>query len=411
MVTLGWMRRERRTRAATVVMAAAACYLVGPFALAAQSAGPPGRDWPRSDLRSSGLAEGPWAALDSAIVAGRHGHVDRVLVLRGGRIVYDRAYARDYRTIAAGARAFIGCGPGACDGADIPATYNYFDPATHPFRAGTDLHSLQSVTKSVIATVLAAAQQAGVVRATADTPFLSLLGDAARWAGDPRLQRATLADLLTMRSGIEWHEIDRPLDGTNTTVALERSDDWVRFTLSQPMDAAPGERFVYNSGGSHLIGAIIAAQTGRDPVQVADELLFRPLGIRAFHWKRAGEGLPDGEGGLYLGAEDVARIGYLMLHDGMWGTRRILPAGWARTATSRVVERTPNGLGYGYQWWRLDRDGVEIFGGLGFGGQFLFVIPQYDVIVVSFAWNVFGQRVPSLQGPLIAAVLSSVPRE
>ena len=144
-------------------------------------------------------------------------------------------------------------------------------------------------------------------------PLLSFFKDRDLSRVDPRLQRATLADLLTMRSGIEWHEQDRPLDPTNTTVQLEWSKDWIAFTLSQPMDADPGTKWAYNSGGSALMAGIIRTATGRHIDEYANEWLFRPIGIRDFHWKKTPTGHPDTEGGLYLAADDLARIGYLYL--------------------------------------------------------------------------------------------------
>ncbi len=370
----------------------------------------PAREWARATFESQRIAAAPWAALDSAIRGGTYGNIDHLLVVRHGYLLFDRAYGLDYRGIAAGKRSHIGCGPGACEGFRSAPDFNYFDPTTHPYRVGTPLHSLQSVTKSVIATVLGAAMHAGAIRGT-DVPLLEALGPvAARHASDPaRLARATLHDLLTMRTGIEWHETDRPLDGTNTTVQLEASDDWVRFTLGQPMDAEPRTKWAYNSGGSHLIGAVIRRATGRDPAEYAREALFTPLGITAFDWKRAGGGLPDGEGGLFLSAESLARIGLLYLRDGVWGERRILPTGFAREATGRlVVEGVGGGRGYGFQWWRLDRNGQEIWAGLGFGGQYLLVWPELDLIVVAFGWNIFGQRVPGVLGPILETVRASV---
>ena len=120
-----------------------------------------------------------------------------------------------------------------------------------------------------------------------------------------------------MRSGIEWHESDRPLDETNTTWQLEQSKDWIAFTLAQPMDADPGTTWTYNSGGSALMAEIVRRATGRHIDAYAAEHLFAPLGIRAFHWKATPTGHPDTEGGLYLSAPDLARIGYLYLRGGM----------------------------------------------------------------------------------------------
>lgn len=261
----------------------------------------------------------------------------------------------------------------------------------------------------MIATVLGATIQAGQLRGT-DIPLLDALGPHAAHASDrARLSKATLHDLLTMRTGIEWHEGDRPLDGTNTTVQLEASADWVRFTLEQPMDADPRTKWAYNSGGSHLIGAVIQQATGRSPADVARELLFGPLGIREFHWKPTGGGLPDGEGGLFLSAESLAKVGLLYLRDGLWGDRRILPEGWVREATGKLVtEGIPGGRSYGLQWWRLDRDGQEIWAGLGFGGQYLLVYPQLDLIVVAFGWNIFGDRVQPILPAVFEAVRTSV---
>ncbi len=114
---------------------------------------------------------------------------------------------------------------------------------------------------------------------------------------------------------------------------------------------------------------------------------------------------------MYLGAEDLARIGYLYLKDGVWAGRRVLPDGWVAASTSKRVERVnPAGWGYGYQWWRLDRGEVAIWAGLGFGGQYLIVIPERDLVGVINSWNVFGGSPASVLGPFLEALLASTPR-
>ena len=198
--------------------------------------------------------------------------------------------------------------------------------------------------------------------------LLSFFKDRDTSGADPRLARVTLVDLLTMRSGIEWHESDRPFDDTNTTLLLERSTDWIRFTLDQPMDADPGTKWVYNSGGSHLMSGIVKAATGRFIDDYAREHLFGPIGIEDFHWKKTPKGYPDTEGGLYLRAEDLARFGYLFLRGGRWEDRQVVPSSWVEAAVAQRVERVRrDGRGYGYQWWRLDRGDTEVWAGLGFG--------------------------------------------
>src|SRR5688572_18816823 len=165
----------------------------------------PTRGWKTATPAEQGVKPEPWAALDSAVRAGRYGNIDRVLVIRRGYKVLDYRYARDYRTIAAGRRSPIGCGPGACEGFHETPGFNYFDPGTHPFYQGRDVHSLQSVTKSVIATIVGAAVHHNAIKSLT-APLMSYLARYSDEPRDPRLARATLEDALTMRSGIEWHE-------------------------------------------------------------------------------------------------------------------------------------------------------------------------------------------------------------
>ena len=259
------------------------------------------------------------------------------------------------------------------------------------------------------ATLFGVAMHRGELKGV-DAPLLSYFAAYDLSKVDPRLRQATVADLLTMRTGIEWHESDRPLDETNTTLQLERSPDWIRFTLAQPMDAEPGAKWVYNSGGSALMAEIIRSATGVHADEYARRQLFAPLGIASFHWKKTPTGHPDTEGGLYLDALDLAKIGQLYMDDGVWRGTRVLPAGWAREATSRHVDHVaanPSSPGYGYQWWRYDRRGTEVWAGNGFGGQFLLVIPQHRIVAVTNSWNVFGAPATGVLAPLIEAVLDA----
>jgi CubicO group peptidase (beta-lactamase class C family) len=286
--------------------------------------------------------------------------------------------------------------------------FNYLHPDYHPFYRGREVHTLQSVTKSIAATVIGIAVGRGDL-SSLDTPLLSFFEQYDVNDVDPRLRNATLDDLLTMRSGIEWHESDRPLDETNTTWQLENAADWIQFTLSQPMDAAPGEKWVYNSGGSHLMSGVIRSATGEFIDTYAEQYLFGPLGIDEYHWKKTPQGYPDTEGGLYLRAEDLAKIGLLYLRGGEWDGQRILPDGWTDQATARRVEDVnPAGWGYGLQWWRLDRGDTVIWAGLGFGGQFLLVLPQHDVVGVINSWNIFGDAPANVRSAFIEALLASV---
>ncbi len=367
----------------------------------------PTEAWPTSTPAVQGLDATRLQAFHDRVRAGEFGNVDRMLVIKNGHLVWNEHYPRDYREVSRGSRGALGCGAESCDDPSDIHVYNYFHPDYHPFYQGRDVHTLQSVTKSVAATVIGAAIHMGHISGV-DANLLSFLDDYDLSRVDDRLRSATLEDLLTMRSGIEWHEQDRPLDETNTTLMLERSDDWVQFTLDQPSDAAPGSKWVYNSGGSHLMSAVVRKATGQTIDEFAEEHLFGPLGIDDYYWKKTPTGLPDTEGGLYLEAAQLARIGYLYLNDGVWDGERILPEGWVAQATGRQVDSVNTSRwGYGYQWWRLDRDGVDVWAGLGFGGQFVLVLPAHDLIAVLNSWNVFGDRLPSPLVGFLEALLDA----
>jgi CubicO group peptidase (beta-lactamase class C family) len=346
-------------------------------------------------------------AIDRDIRAGVYGNVDSLHVSRKGATMVDARYLHDYRALSRGRSGPLGCGDGCSDPAWMHE-FNYLHPDWHPYFKGRDIHTLQSVTKSVAATVIGIALGRGEIK-TLDQPFLEHFADKDLSRVNARLRTATIADVLTMRSGIEWHEQDRPLDDTNTTLQLERSRDWIQFTLNQPMDAAPGTKWAYNSGGSQLLSGIIRHATGRFIDDYAKEHLFSPLGITDFHWKRTPTGHPDTEGGLYLTADGLARIGRLYLTGGVWNGRRILPEGWVKQATARHVSNVSKGWDYGYQWWITSQNGLDVWAGRGFGGQFLIVIPARDTVAVVTSWNVFGTPARNIVPPLLEALTAADP--
>ena len=365
--------------------------------------------WPRSTPEKEGLLAAPLTALADTIRLGKYGNVDRFVVVKNGKLVLSERFPRDYKEISRGKSSAIGCGIDACKDSTELHDFNYFHPTYHPFYKGRPVHTLQSVTKSVTATLIGIAFGRGEIKSMT-VPLLSFFDGYDLSKVDARLHKATLADLLTMRSGIEWHETDRPLDETNTTLLLERSADWMSFTLNQPMDSEPGAKWMYNSGGSALMAEIIRKVSGMHADKYAEKYLFGPLGIRDYYWKKTPTGHPDTEGGLYLEAEDLAKIGQLYMQDGVWNGQRILPANWANEATARHVANiaaNPNSPGYGYQWWRYDRRGVDVWAGNGFGGQFIIVVPAHKVVAVANSWNVFGDRVPGILAPMINAVLDA----
>ncbi|WP_445385789.1 serine hydrolase domain-containing protein [Robiginitalea sp. IMCC44478] len=366
----------------------------------------PTASWETSTFEAESLKKAPFDDLRNGIENRVYGNVDQLLLIKNGKLVFRQSFTNDYKKISKGKSGVLGCGYATCRDSTVFGDYNYYHPYWHPYYQNRQVHTLQSVTKSIASILIGVAIKENAISNT-DIKVLDFFEDYNLSKTDEALKTATLENLLTMQLGMEWHEIDRPIDSTNTTGQLEESKDWIQFTLNQPMDTIPGTKWVYNSGASHLMSGIIKKATGLYMDEYAEKHLFTPLGIENYYWKKTPAGFPDTEGGLFLEAQDLAKIGYLMLNNGAWDGQQIISSDWAKTSTSKHVE-FDNERGYGYQWWREDQGDVEIWAGRGFGGQFLLVFPQYESIAVVNSWNIFdAENEDILQATKMAVIQSN----
>jgi CubicO group peptidase (beta-lactamase class C family) len=338
--------------------------------------------WPVSTLEAEGIDPEAIAKVVEDIEEGRYGLIDHFTLIRNGRMVADHQFDHDYVAISA-------------PHVKRDHQYDYDHPDWHPYYQGTDLHTLQSVTKSVTSAVLGIAMDEGFIPGGVNTPAMSWFEDYAPDMTEEWRREMTLEDLLTMRSGIDWNEMISYGDATNSCILMEDSDTWIQFIIDQPMREEPGTKFDYNSGASVLIGKIVREATGRRIDDYAREKLFEPLGITDFYWKITPDGECDTEGGLYLSAHDLARIAQLFLQDGVWNGERIVSEEWVTASiTPHVEDVAPdnpmNDQGYGYQWWIAQHEDGEarLFQGSGYGGQFPVVVPEHDMVMVFNAWNI-----------------------
>jgi CubicO group peptidase (beta-lactamase class C family) len=224
---------------------------------------------------------------------------------------------------------------------------------------------------------------------------------------DPRLAKVTVAQLLTMTSGLACDDGGPGCDG-DLLLRLYDSRDWVRHILARRPVTTPGTTFAYSNAGSHLLSAIVADTTGQTTLGFARARLFAPLGIHTDHafqpvgvafptpaeerayerarvaWVTDPQGYHGGFAGLKLPARDLAKLGYLYLHGGRWDGVQVVPAGYVRASTQRQSQPPPGGRfdGYGYQWWVTSEQGHPSFVAVGLGGQFVQVIPDLDLVVV-----------------------------
>jgi CubicO group peptidase (beta-lactamase class C family) len=172
---------------------------------------------------------------------------------------------------------------------------------------------------------------------------------------------------------------------TNSETRMNMASDRLRFVLERPVVASPGTRFTYNGGATALLGELVARRTGVSLAQFARETLFAPLGINDVEWRSDSKGKTHSWSGLRLRPRDLAKIGRLMLDDGRWGDRQVVPADWVRESLRGRVSADA-GTTYGYQWWSGKlrwRGGVLPWNaGLGNGGQRLYLVPSLDLVVV-----------------------------
>ena len=234
---------------------------------------------------------------------------------------------------------------------------------------------MYSVTKSFIATLIGIAIDKGDIAGT-DQRIVEFFPERTFANLDDRKSAMTLDDTLTMRTGLDWQE------GDPAYRAMYMSSDWVKYVLDEPMIAAPGTQFNYCSGCSHVLSAVLSQTTGMNPRDFAEQYLFKPLGITNARWDIDAAGIPIGGWGLQMTPRDMAKLGYLYLHNGQWDGQQIVSAEWVENAT-RTHTETDGTLGYGYQWWTFPS--LAAYTALGRDGQTIFVIPEKDLIIVTTA--------------------------
>jgi CubicO group peptidase (beta-lactamase class C family) len=349
-----------------------------------------------------GIDAAPLTALDADLASGKFPLVDSLLVMRCGQVVFDRRYPHDYAATY-GKEAHTK-GP---LNARLTGPYNYFDPAWHPYYQGTDEHTMQSVSKTVTSAIIGVAMARGAFKSPLSTPVLHYFDPEKVKNVDARKRRMTLRDLLTMTSGLDWNEDVPYADPNNPSDLMEAADDWVQFVIDRPMKDEPGSVFAYSSGATELLAYIFKRETGVDIEEYGRSHLFKPLGIHDYHWKRTPLGVVDTEGGLYLRAEDLAKIGLLYLNGGRWEGQPLMTADWVKESLTPRID-AGEGFQYGYQWWLLPHGDPKRLAWLarGMGGQRLIIIPEEHLIVVSTAWHILNEA--SIEFDVVRRVLPGV---
>lgn len=247
---------------------------------------------------------------------------------------------------------------------------------------------LASVTKSVNSALIGIAFEQGFLK-DLEAPAFELFPEYDNIL-DNEKRKIQLKHLLTMSAGFSWNELDIPFsNNSNDAAVMHQKSDLIKFCLEKPIVNTPGKQFKYNSGLSDILGEILKRSSGMSADKFAEEYLFAPLGISAYKWSKKQSGMVHTDGGLALRARDMAKIGQLYLDNGKWHNKQIVPEKWVKEST-RIHIKTSSG-GYGYQWWMrnftLNDQKIDSFYAIGNAGQFIFVFPELDMIIVSTAHN------------------------
>ncbi len=262
--------------------------------------------------------------------------------------------------------------------------------------------NIYSCTKSVTSSLIGIAIDEGFIGGVDDL-VIDYFPNRTIANRDVWKEAITIEDMLTMRSGFSWDEADysRP---DNDYILMYASPNPIQYVLDKPMASAPGSTWIYNTGCSHLLSAIIDNTTGIGTRDFAQSHLFNPLGIDRPPWTIDQQNVPYGGSNLRLTPRQMAKFGFLYLNNGSWDGQQIVPKEWV-TASTQPTNTT---WWYGYQWW------IEpfrnSFSARGYKGQQIVIIPDYNMVVVFTAnSNLIGNLYSVLIDDFIIPAIGYVP--
>jgi len=218
-------------------------------------------------------------------------------------------------------------------------------------------------------------------------------------------EKITLKHVLTMMSGFQWDDIPGE---------MFEADDCFQFILSRPLETEPGEKFNYNSGCSILLGGVISYLENIKTQVFAENSLFTPLGITENIWETHKDGTLQCGSGLSLRPRDMAKIGLLILNDGIWENKQLVSKEWIRESTRPHVPESKF-FDYGYQWWHHSRNTLQwwkepntvspeehdLITAMGHGGQYIMIIRDLNLVIVTTASDFENGRLARSKIPMV----------
>ncbi len=317
-----------------------------------------------ASLESAGMETGPLREMMDLVNGTEMHRIHAILVMKDGKLVFEE-YFQGY--------AF-----------DMNAANR--DGQWMQYGRETD-HFMASVSKSVTSVVAGIAVRNGLLPSL-DRKVIDYFPEYADILTGEKAN-ITLYHLLTMTSGLDFDENTYPYgDPRNDISSMFAAADPIRFALSKPLTSVPGERFFYNSGTVNVLAAIIARAVGMTFLDFANAGLFAPLSTEGGVWQAFASGDTFASGGLYVRARELAKIGQLFLEGGAWRGEQVISPEWIARSQQELVRTSGFSFAYayGYLWWirNFTAQGAarRCFFAAGWGDQYMFIIPDLDMIVV-----------------------------
>jgi CubicO group peptidase (beta-lactamase class C family) len=335
--------------------------------------------WARATPAQVGIDTNRLCRIDKFLEQWPEHNIHAVLVVRRGKLVMDRYFS----------------------GTDE----RWGTPLGKVVHTAEQMHDLRSITKSVVSLLVGIATGEGKFPPL-DSSAIDFFPEQSpvRTAANARI---TFRHLLYMSSGLAWNERVPYSDPANSERQMGAALAPLRYVFSQPVVSPPGTTYSYNGGNTVILGTAVDKAVG-ELTAYARTKLFERLDFGLSEWVYMAQGRdPAYASGLRLRPRDIAKLGQIMLTDGVWNGRQVLPKGWA----AESIKPRINGAGayfYGYHWWlgRSLHQGREHtwFAGFGEGGQRLFVVPSLDLVVMINA----GHYGDPLQSTIPAAIFNDL---
>jgi CubicO group peptidase (beta-lactamase class C family) len=246
------------------------------------------------------------------------------------------------------------------------------------------IKSIMSVTKTFTGVLAGLALEKGFIESLND-PISKYLTGIVTFPDNTKAN-ITIDQLLKMSFGHSWNGTS-PSGLYNTWAS---TPDHLQYIIDLPLVSTPGTVFNYSDGASHLLSVIITEATGISTLDFAKTYLFDPIDITNLRWPKDDKGYPNGAAGLQIIPADMVKFGNLILNKGRYNGKQIVPESWITTMTTTKISTNNNvlyGPEYGYQIWLGNEGGHRYYMAMGWGGQFIIIVPDLKLVVTATCWT------------------------